>query len=137
MTTCVDMLDKLLKVDLPLSMTVAMEDTAKEATDQQRAQLSQGLMSDDNFLPDYSFRSVFRYGKTPGPIKLYDTGDFYRGMLLDVRQDIFILESADPKSTMLQNRYGANIFGFGSKAQAEYIITLKPVFVGHVQNYLK
>lgn len=131
------MLDKLLKVDLPFSMTAAMEDTAKEATDQQRAQLAQGLMSDDNFLPDYSFRSVFQYGKEPGPIKLYDTGDFYRGMLLDVRQDIFILESADPKSNMLQNRYGNNIFGFGTKAQAEYILTLKPVFVGRVQNYLK
>lgn len=135
--TCQDMLDKLLKVDLPLSMSAAMEDTAKEATDQQRAQLSQGLMSDDNYLPDYSFRSVFQYGKPPGPIKLYDTGDFYRGMLLDVRQDIFILESADPKSTMLQNRYGGDIFGFGSKAQAEYVLTLKPVFVQHVQNYLK
>lgn len=137
MTTCADMLDKLLKVDLPLSMSAAMEDTAKAATDQQRAQLAQGLMSDDNFLPDYSFRSVFQYGKPPGPIRLYDTGDFYRGMLLDVRRDIFILESADPKSTMLQNKYGANIFGFGTKAQAEYILTLEPVFVQHVRNYLK
>lgn len=131
------MLDKLLKVDLPFSMTAAMEDTASEAVEQQRGQLAQGLMSDDNYLPDYSFRSVFQYNKPPGPIRLYDTGDFYRGMLLDVRQDIFILESADPKSTMLQNRYGGNIFGFGTKAQAEYILTLKPVFVQRVQNYLK
>lgn len=131
------MLTKLLKVDLSLSMAAAMEDTAGAATDQQRAQLAQGLMSDDNFLLDYSFRSVFQYGKPPGPIRLYDTGDFYRSMLLDVRQDIFILESADPKSTMLQNRYGGDIFGFGTKAQAEYILTLKPVFVDHVQRYLK
>lgn len=137
MRTCQDMLDNLRKVDLPLSMAAAMEDTAGAATDQQRAQLAQGLMSDDSFLPAYSFRSVFQYGKPPGPIRLYDTGDFYRGMLLDVRQDIFILESADPKSTMLQNRYGGNIFGFGTKAQAEYIIVLKPVFVDHVQRYLK
>lgn len=131
------MLEKLRRVDLPLSMSSAMEQTADAATDAQRKQLAQGLMSDDTFLPDYSFRSVFQYGKPPGPIRLYDTGDFYRGMLIDVRQDIFILESADSKSTMLQNRYGGNIFGFGTEAQRNYILTLRPVFIEQVRNYLK
>lgn len=131
------MLKKLQRVDLPLCMTAAMEDTASDATAEQRAQLQQGLRSDDTYLPDYSFRSVFQYGKPPGPIRLFDTGDFYRGMLLDVRQDIFILDSADPKSTMLKNRYGDDIFGFGTEAHENYLLTLKPVFVGLVQDYLR
>lgn len=131
------MLDKLLRVDLPLSQTVAMEETADAATAYQRLQLAQGLRSDDSTLPEYSFRSVFQYGKPPGPIRLYDTGDFYRGILLDVRKDIFILESADPKSTMLQNRYGKDILGLGTDALQKYILTLKPVFIQQIANYLK
>jgi hypothetical protein len=131
------MFEKLKRVDLPLSMAAAMEDTAPAAIGEQREQLSQGLRSDGSFLPDYSFRSVFQYGKPPGPIRLYDTGDFYRAMLMDVRQDIFILESADPKSTMLQNRYGEDILGLRSEALNNYIVTLNPVFITHIQNYLK
>jgi hypothetical protein len=131
------MFEKLKRVDLPLSMAAAMEDTAPAAIGEQREQLSQGLRSDGSFLPDYSFRSVFQYGKPPGPIRLYDTGDFYRAMLMDVRQDIFILESADPKSTMLQNRYGEDILGLRTEALSNYIVTLNPVFITHIQNYLK
>lgn len=139
MRTCQDMLDNLRKVDLPLSMAAAMEDTAGEAVAQQKLQLAQGLRSDDSVTDDYSFRSVFQYGKEPGPIKWHDTGAFYAGILFDVRNDIFILDSADPKTTMILNstKGGPNTFGFGTKAQAEYIIVLKPIFVDHVQRYLK
>lgn len=139
MRTCQDMLDNLRKVDLPLSMAAAMEDTASEAVAQQKLQLAQGLRSDDSVTDDYSFRSVFQYGKEPGPIKWYDTGAFYAGILFDVRNDIFILDSADPKTTMILNsaKGGPNTFGFGTEAQAEYILTLKPVFVDHVKRYLK
>ena len=133
------MFDKLKRVDLPLSMAAAMEDTANEAVKQQRDQLSQGLRSDDTVTDDYSFRSVFQYGKEPGPIKWYDTGAFYRGILFDVRNDIFILDSADPKTSMILNskKGGPNTFGFGTKAQENYIVTLRPVFIDHVQRYLK
>ena len=131
------MLKKLEGVYLDFTMSAAMEMTADEATQQQRLQLQQGLRSDDSTLPEYSFRSVFQYGKPPGPIRLYDTGAFYRGMLLDVRKDIFILESADPKSTMLQNRYGKDILGLGTDALQKYILTLKPVFIQQIANYLK
>lgn len=135
-TTPADMLEKLQRLDLPLLQVLAMEDTADAATEQQRLQLSKGLRSDDSVLPDYSFRSVFQYGKPPGPIRLYDTGDFYRGMLFDVRGDIFILESADPKSTMLQNRYGKDILGLGTDSLNKYILTLRPVFTQRVRNEL-
>ncbi len=132
-----EILAKLQKVDIELSAQVAMELTAGTATDQQRQQLAQGLRSDGSVLPDYSFRSVFQYGKPQGPIRLYDTGAFYRGMLIDVRQDIFILESADEKSTMLQNRYGADILGLRDEAKNNWIKTLRPVFMQQIENYLK
>lgn len=137
MTTCADMLEKLESVNLPLSMAVAMEETSQEARDQQRLQLAQGLQSNDEYLPDYSFRSVFQYNKPPGPIKLYDKGDFYRGVVFDVRGDIFIIDSADSKTEMLKKRYGPDILGLGSEARANYILTLEPVFIEEVKTYLR
>lgn len=131
------MLKRLESVDLRLSMSVAMEETAAAAVREQKEQLQQGLKSDDTYLPDYSFRSVFQYNKPPGPIRLYDTGDFYRGILFDVRQDIFILESADNKTPMLKQRYGPDILGLGTEAKNEYILTLRPVFIREVRKNLK
>lgn len=135
MSTAQEVLDRHRKVDLDLCRQVAIELTAADATAQQRQQLSQGLKMDESYLPDYSPRSVKQYGKPPGPIKLYDTGAFYRGILIDVRGDIFIMESADPKSTMLQNRYGKDILGLGARARAAYIVTLRPIFYTQVLNY--
>lgn len=137
MSTALVILNKLKRIDVNLSAAVAMENTADEATKQQRDQLNKGLKSDNSYLPDYSFRSVFQYGKTPGPIKLYDTGAFYRGILIDVRGDIFIMESADEKSSMLQNRYGKDILGLGEAAKKEWIRFLRPEFLKQIKNYLK
>lgn len=137
MATANEILDKLNRIDINLSAQVAIENTARDATDAQRQQLQQGLRSDDTVMPDYSFRSVFQYGKPPGPIKLYDTGAFYRGILIDVRQDIFIIESADEKNTMLQNRYGKEILGLGTQARIDYIRTLKPELIKQIKSYLQ
>jgi len=131
------MLAKLLRVDVELSMGAAMADTSKEAIDEQRKQLAQGLQSNDQYLPDYSFRSVFQYNKPPGPIRLYDTGAFYRGIGFDVYGDIFILESEDSKTTMLKRRYGPDILGLGTEAKNNYIKELEPVFINEIRYYLK
>jgi hypothetical protein len=137
MASALEILKKLESINVDLSAQVAIENTAQAATDTQRGQLSQGMTSSGAFLPDYSFRSVFQYGKPPGPIKLYDTGSFYRGVLIDVRQDIFIMESADEKSRMLQDRYGENILGLGMQAKIEYIRTLQPEFLKQIKSYLQ
>jgi hypothetical protein len=61
-------------------------------------QLFQGQDSKGKSLPDYSERSVQVFGKPSGPMKLFDTGDFYRGFF--VRADKFpvVFESSDRKS---------------------------------------
>lgn len=137
MSTALTILKKLQSIDVSLSAQIAIEETSNEYTKQQRSQLWQGLKSDDNYLPDYSFRSVFQYNKPPGPIKLYDTGDFYRGILVDVRGDIFITESSDDKSQMLQKRYGGEILGLGTNARIEYIKALRPVLTKQIKSYLQ
>ena len=118
-------------------MVVAMEETAGDAVRNQKMQLQQGVRSDDSVMPEYSFRSVFQYGKPPGPIRLYDTGAFYSGILFDVRKDIFILDSADDKTMMLKKRYGPDILGLGTEAKNKYILTLRPVFLNEIKSYLQ
>lgn len=136
MTTASQILAKLEKIDVLLSAQVAMEETASDATKAQRDQLYQGLKSDGNLLPDYSIRSIVQYNKPAGPIKLYDTGDFYRGILIDVRGDLFVMESADSKSSMLQNRYGSEILGLGLTAKQSWIVSLEPAFIKQIKSYL-
>ncbi len=133
------MLEKLENVNLLLSMQVAMEETANTAVSEQKLQLQQGLRSDDTVTDDYSFRSVFQFGKPPGPIRWYDQGDFYRGILFDVRQDIFIIDSTDPKTTMIMNskKGGPDTLGLGSVATNKWIVIMKPVFIEEVKTYLK
>lgn len=137
MTTASELLAKMQKVDILLSAQIAMEKTADTATAIQREQLSEGKKSDGTEMPEYSFRSVFQYNKDPGPIKLYDTGAFYRGIGFDVRHDIYILESDDNKTMMLKKRYGPDILGLNVESKQKYIVTLKPVFIREVQSYLK
>jgi hypothetical protein len=133
------MLKKFQGIYLDFSMAHAMQLTSAEAVDQQKAQLAQGLRSDDTVTDDYSFRSVFQYGKPPGPIKWYDKGDFYRGIRIDVREDIFTLSSTDSKSTMILNskKGGPNTLGLGTDAKNKYIQVLRPVFINEIRTYLK
>lgn len=128
MSTCTQMLDKVEKMDVDLLMQIAMEETATTAVRVQQDQLFQGLRSDETYLPDYAPSSV-RAGKPPGPIRLYDKGDFYKGFLLDVRNDIFIMGNADYKYPMLRIRYNENIVGLGTDAKNKWIKTLEPVFI--------
>lgn len=137
MATLSQYLKKVQSINVRLSSQVAMEKTAATAVAEQKKQLAQGLRSDDTLMPEYSFRSVFQYGKTPGPITLYDTGAFYSGILFDVRSDIYIMDSADSKTTMLENRYGREILGLGSVAKRNYIRILRPELVSEIKSYLK
>lgn len=137
MGSLLEILEKIQDIDVDQAATRAIQNTHEAGEDAQRQQLAQGLRSDGTFMPEYSFRSVFQYGKEPGPIKLYDTGDFYRGIRIDVRGDLFIADSLDRKYPMLRARYGDDITGLGKDARIEYIRILKPEFVHQISLYLK
>lgn len=141
MKTALQLLEQLEKIDVLFSAQVAMEETASTATTAQKHQLAQGLdrtekpitnrlTGSDEYSPSYA-----KYKGRRKPIDLHDHGDYYRGLIIDVRGDIFIIESTDWKATMLDNNYKA--LGLGRGARVEYIQTLKPEFVKQIKSYLK
>lgn len=134
-------LQKLESINVDLSAQIAMENTSSAATKAQREQLYQGLRSDEEpIVPPYSPTTIARKKKKSQPsnrVTLKDTGDFYKGILLDVRQDVFVLESADRKSGDLQKRYSKKILGLGSAAKAKWQKKLEPEFKKQINSYLK
>lgn len=114
----------------------SMIDTKDVLLDLNVEQLHKGQKSDGRFMPDYSPVSVEVYGKPPGPIKLYDTGAFYRGFMLDIGS-ILAITSSDDKTDMLFKRYATkkhNIFGLNPLFAREYLPALQKRFITRVRN---
>lgn len=140
MSTALAILNKLRSIDVLLSAQIAIEETAAAGTAAQKKQLFQGVTKLNSPInPFYTARTVAIKAKKGQPtdrVTLKDTGDFYAGILIDVRGDLFVIESADWKNSMLQDRYGENILGLGTDARIEYIQTLRPVFIEKIKSYL-
>lgn len=64
-------------------------------------QLFQGKDSEGKDLPQYSPVSVGVFGKRPGPWRLYDEGDFYRGITFKTDKDKGVFESTDDKTAKI------------------------------------
>lgn len=101
----------LNKIDLIAITETALQARPDIIAELNRDQLRQGQTASGNFLPPYSAKSVDGYGKPPGPIKLYDTGDFYKGIKPDFAQTSFIINDTDDKTDMLKADYGDDILG--------------------------
>ncbi len=92
-----------------------LEESAPQIEDKNIEQLQRGQRSDESFLPNYSPRSVAQFGKPFGPIKLYDKGDFYQGIKLEVFGHKVGITDTDSKAPMLVDRYEPEILGLTVK----------------------
>lgn len=81
------------------------------ATNMNTDQLFKGEDSRGDSLPDYSERSVTVFGKPPGPMKLFESGDFYRGFFIEADKFPVVFYSSDNKADKLNKNFGNDIFG--------------------------
>jgi hypothetical protein len=88
-----------------------LNENASLIEDMNIAQLQRGERADGQILPNYSPVSVLVYGKPPGPIKLFDTGAFYRGIIARANPKGLEMDNTDSKIGKLANRYGDEIIG--------------------------
>jgi hypothetical protein len=73
------------------------------------SQLQKGQSGSGETLPDYSPVSVHVYGKPPGPIKLFDTGAYYRGITARVKGQTLDVDNTDSKRGKIAARFGEDI----------------------------
>jgi hypothetical protein len=117
-----------LQRNMPLLLQEVFFDLREVAEDLVTKKLSHGQRADGQFLPDYSPVSVTVFGKRPGPMTLEDTGDFYRGIALQVHDDGIEILGTDIKTDMLVYHYGEEILGLSEESLADlcdnYVIPL-------------
>lgn len=107
--------------DLPLLIREVINENHTLIEDMILAQLEKGQRGDGTSLPNYSPVSVKVYGKPPGPIKLYDTGAFYRAVFAKAFDDAFQIGDTDPKTPGLTTLYGDAILQLSDEHKAELV----------------
>ena len=138
MQTVHDLLEDVQKINLDDEIQFALIDTADTYVQLQREQMLSGKRDDGKNIfristgsDEYSAQYAKRKGRKK-PIDLYDKGDFQAEIFMDVRDNELFIDSADPKSGMLQKDYGEEIFGLQDKP-AEHFAT--QVAYSLVNNY--
>lgn len=137
-----DLLDTVKAFDLGFEVEEAFNDTAREFVDKQRDQLFSGINAEgDQITPGYSPRTVAikkKKGQPTDRVTLRDTGEFYAGIFLEPREDIYVVDSADEKTGSLVKKYGEDILGLDPDNQDKYVEeNLDPVFMDRVHKSLE
>jgi len=86
-----------------------LNESAPQIEDKIIFQLRQGLKGDGTHLRNYSPVSVAKFGKPFGPIKLYETGDYYQGLKAKAFGSVLEIDDTDWKDAKLTTIYGPEI----------------------------
>lgn len=92
--------------------------------DANTAQLAEGLDADNrDITPEYAPLTVEikqAKGQPTDRVTLRDSGDFYAGIVAQVRGEAVEMVGTDPKTQQLQQDYGNAIIGLSDAAVAEF-----------------
>lgn len=141
MATVKEMLNRLQSLDLHRIVKPLIGKNKDLMLDLNRDQMVHGRRSDGSAIqPEYTYftrLSKLRKGMNPDVVTLYDTGGFYRKMFLDVGADEIEIDSTDPKSEDLKDKYGEHIFGLTPGSREQYIEDVFPEFKEQIEQSLK
>ena len=134
---------KLNAINIKVVAENALLDSVDTIGDIQRDQLLHGIKQDGKRIGKYR-NATYAAGKFSqnalagkGDVDLKLTGDFYRGIFVDVRPDTFVIFSQDEKANDLANRYG-DPFGLTSKGKEKLIKDkLQGKFIKRIKEGLK
>jgi len=121
MATVSEMRKRVEALNLEKEAEAAVNETAAYAEDLITDQLRQGKDGNGDFLPEYSKTSIEVFHKPPGPIKLFDQGDYYHGVTYEAKNGRLISHSTDSKDEMLAKEYGPAILKMSAESREEYI----------------
>lgn len=138
--TPLDLLGRLQNINVDRAAKMSLGQTREIFLDLNREQLLSGIRADKSKItPEYAYftrRKKQEQGRDPDVVTLYDTGDFYRGMFLDVGSDLLEVDSTDYKSGELQEKYGEKIFGLTDDSKTTYLGEIFPIFLQKIEDTL-
>jgi len=109
--------------ELPYLVAQAGSKVEAEMADLNVEQMNEGILSTGKKItPKYSANYAKRKGFTTP--NLNDEGDFHSGVFVETKQDYFVFDSTDYKTSKLEIKYSHEIFGIAPKneqKQADFI----------------
>lgn len=113
----------------------SFKENEQAATNLNTDQLYQGKETNGSFLPDYSKRSVEVFGKPAGPMKLFETGAFYRGFFVKSDKFPIVFSSHDSKTEKLTKAFGSDeIFGLSKENLTDFS---RSYLLPDLQNFIR
>lgn len=138
--TVTEFLRRLEGLNIDRIVKIVIGETRELIIIKNQEQMLQGIRSDGSEItPPYTFFTRIKKkekGRNPDIVTLYDTGDFYRAMFLDVGSDMLEIESTDWKSSELQEKYGEKIFGLTDESKNEYAKEALTALIEKIKNNL-
>jgi len=131
-----EMLARIESIDVEQICEDTFNANAEIAKELNIEQLERGEGS-KTYMPDYSNTSVNMFGKPRGGIRLYETGDFYKGINFEAVSGVVHAYSTDDKSDMLETEYSnAQPLGLSSDSIIEMNKVNQPTMVEFVNEVL-
>lgn len=140
MNALLQLMDKFQSLPIVPFIRETIEENQSIIEDKQISQLDAGQYPDgDSIAPDYSDLTI-QIKKAKGQpydrVTLRDTGDFYRGIKLNLETDFFTLDSSDSKTDKIVDKYG-DVFGLSDQSKQELIEEqFIPTMEDKIRNYL-
>ncbi len=107
-----------------------VRDYEAEVIDMNTQQLEKGIYCDGTpILPEYTPFTVSlkkERGRVTDRVTLKDEGDFHDAFFVTYGDDYLVLDSRDPKTNKLKNKYGEEIFGLTQDNIKEVTELIKP-----------
>lgn len=128
MATIVGLLNRVKAFDASKAAVAVISETKETIADLNVEQMNKGLRSDGSeILPSYTALTIEikkEKGQPTDRVTLQDTGDFYKGVYVDIEGDKIKTFSTDEKAAKLNKKYSkakGNIFGLSNPFKREYL----------------
>jgi hypothetical protein len=138
MGTILELKARLQKVDVAYEAETAIDATKTDIITRQKDQLLHGLRADGTLIGKYKSKvyAAKKYAQNPlpgfGNMDWRLTGALYGDIFVDVRRDIYVIDSADPKMQSLEKQFG-DPMGLDEANQTGYVEEkLRPQFMKQI-----
>ena len=124
---------RLRAIDIKAALGQSIREHNEEISDLNTEQLNKGQKADGSSTGDYA--NVGYKGRLR-PVDLYDTGDFHESVFAEAFEDSFSMNATDPKTEMLQDKYGDEILGLTKPNIQVAGEIIKPTLIEKVRQQL-